>query len=94
MKGKVSSHNFAFSPADTKLSGFVGLFGRETSMLSREISPFGCSAKSKQRISLPGGARLSLDDSKFSHFREALLPLVSRMFGEDQFLPFRGVGQK
>jgi hypothetical protein len=47
MKGKVSSHDFAFSPADTKLSGFVGLFGRETGMLSRGISPFGNSTKSK-----------------------------------------------
>jgi hypothetical protein len=29
MRGKVGSHNFAFSSADKKVSGFVGLFGQE-----------------------------------------------------------------
>jgi hypothetical protein len=32
---------------NTKLSGFVGLFGQETSILTREISPFGNSTKLK-----------------------------------------------
>jgi hypothetical protein len=48
MKGKVSSHNFAFSAADTKSSGSVRLFRQENGDLTHEISPPDDSAKSNQ----------------------------------------------
>jgi hypothetical protein len=38
-------------------------------------------------LRIASGARLAPDAAKCSHFREAIFPLVSRMFGEDQFLP-------
>jgi hypothetical protein len=46
-RGKVSSHNFAFSSVDTKSSSFVRLLSQKTGILKRKISSFGNSAKSK-----------------------------------------------
>jgi len=69
---------------------FLGCCGAKTRMFFR-LSPF-CEIETKDFIA--SGARLAPDAAKFSYFREATLPLVSRMFGDDHCLPFRGDGQK
>jgi hypothetical protein len=50
---KVGSHDFAFSAADTKSIGILGLLEHKRAVLMLQVSPFGDSAKSKRLDSSP-----------------------------------------